>query len=227
MLSDAARIARALADQFDIQVQVKEINGLILLTGTVNSLEEREAAGRLASTLAPGWSIENGLDVAEIRPEDLAESVASDVLEPDFPDLSVQPDLKSAVADRQEEHEYERASRAGMSFFPPTDPVVAPAQLGELEVLGGFAATSLDDAEVERSEGDTLPGDEALTDAVRRELRADASTTDLPIRIFVRRGIAHLRGTVPSLEDAENAEAVASSVPGVRAVSEELRIAGL
>ena len=68
------------------------------------------------------------------------------------------------------------------------------------------------------------PGDEAIADAIRRELREDSSTTALEITVDVFRGVARLRGKVADLADAENAEAVASMVPGVREVREELKV---
>jgi osmotically-inducible protein OsmY len=114
-------------------------------------------------------------------------------------------------------------------YFAPTDPVIggntSDAQ-GNAIVLGGFEPTSLDDETVDASAEDNRPGDEALADAIRRELREDASTTDLQVHVRVVRGVAHLRGTVPSLEDAENAEAVASEVPGVIEVDEEFDVQG-
>lgn len=116
------------------------------------------------------------------------------------------------------------------AYFAPTDPVIgrnAGDAQGNAVVLGGFDATSLDDETVDPSAEDNRPGDEALADAIRRELREDASTTDLQIQVRVVRGVAHLRGTVPSLEDAENAEAVASDVPGVIEVDEDLDVQGL
>jgi osmotically-inducible protein OsmY len=64
-------------------------------------------------------------------------------------------------------------------------------------------------------------------DAIRRELREDAATTDLVIEVVVEQGIARLRGRVPGLEDADNAEAVAARVPGLRDVVEELEVATL
>lgn len=116
------------------------------------------------------------------------------------------------------------------AYFAPTDPVIesntSDAQ-GNVSVLGGFEATSMDDETVDASAEDNRPGDEALADAIRRELREDASTTDLQVHVHVVRGVAHLRGIVPSLEDAENAEAVASDVPGVIEVDEEFDIQGL
>jgi osmotically-inducible protein OsmY len=96
---------------------------------------------------------------------------------------------------------------------------------GRVQVLGGFGATSMDSVEVEPSASDAHPGDEALADTVRRELREDALTTDLVVDVAVVRGVACLRGTVPGLDDAENAEAVAARVPGVREVVEGLALA--
>lgn len=71
---------------------------------------------------------------------------------------------------------------------------------------------------------DNQPGDEALADAVRRELQEDVLTTALPIDVGVEEGVVHLYGTVEELEDAENAEEVASRVPGVLEVIDELEI---
>ncbi|HEX8034081.1 MAG TPA: BON domain-containing protein [Ktedonobacterales bacterium] len=116
------------------------------------------------------------------------------------------------------------------AYFAPTDPVIGSGPNEDptrAEVVGGFEPTSLDDVSVDPSAEDNRPGDEALADAIRRELREDASTTDLQIHVYVVNGVAHLRGTVPSLEDAENAEAVASEVPGVIEVDEELDVQGL
>ena len=79
---------------------------------------------------------------------------------------------------------------------------------------------------MEPSAEDNELGDEAVADAIRREIQENAETTDLRVDVTVEEGVAHLRGTVPSLEDAEAAEAVAAQVPGVREVSEELNMQG-
>src|SRR5258707_687831 len=80
---------------------------------------------------------------------------------------------------------------------------------------------------VERSASDGPPGDEALADAVRRELAEGSATTDLTIVVAVRQGVVHLRGQVPDLDDADNAEAVAARVPGIRDVVEELDVTNI
>ena len=113
------------------------------------------------------------------------------------------------------------------TYFAPTDPVIRADDKGSVNVLNGFEPTSLDDDSVDLSVEDARLGDEALADAVRRELREDASTTDLQVDVRVVNGVAHLRGIVPSLEDAEDAEAVASEVPGVVNVVDDLDVQGL
>lgn len=108
-------------------------------------------------------------------------------------------------------------------YFASTDPVIK-VKAGRTVVLGGFSETSMSSLDVDPSATGRDPGDEALADAVRRELEEDATTTDLAITVAVRRGVVHLRGTVADLIDADNAEDVAGRVPGVREVREELRI---
>ena len=53
----------------------------------------------------------------------------------------------------------------------------------------------------------------------RRSTRA--ATTDLPIEVWVKDGVAFLRGRVPGIEDAEE---VAGRLPEVRNVVEQLEI---
>jgi osmotically-inducible protein OsmY len=102
--------------------------------------------------------------------------------------------------------------------------VVSAAGPGNAEVLGGFSPTGGESVHPVRS-SDGQIGDEAIVDAVQSALRHDASTTDLQIEVTVLQGVVRLRGTVPDLDDADNAEAVASRVEGVVEVQEQLEIA--
>ena len=109
-------------------------------------------------------------------------------------------------------------------YVPPTDPVIAADAQGNVEVLGGFSETATDGLSPVPSASDGKLGDEAIEDAVRSALRRDAATTSLEIEVLVRDGVAHLRGRVSDLDDADNAEDVASRVPGVREVVEDLEV---
>jgi len=108
-------------------------------------------------------------------------------------------------------------------FFAPTDPVLRPGPHGEPEIAGGFSPTA--EAPTPAPSSDGQVGDEAIADAVRDALALDASTADLPVSVEVESGVVHLRGTLSSIEDGENAEAVASAVPGVTEVAEETELA--
>jgi len=109
------------------------------------------------------------------------------------------------------------------TFFAPTDPVLRAGPDGRPEIAGGFSPTA--EAPVPARSSDGRGGDEAIADAVRDALSLDASTADLQLIVGVDAGAVRLRGTVSSIEDAENAEAVASAVPGVTDVADETDLA--
>lgn len=115
------------------------------------------------------------------------------------------------VGDARDEEDAEGAE----PYFPPTDPVMNDRGR---EMIGGFERTSMDTLEVDPSTIDEEPGDEALADAVRRELREDATTSHLRLDVDVRRGVVFLRGRGEDVEDEDNAAYVASLVPGIREV---------
>ena len=112
------------------------------------------------------------------------------------------------------------------AYSPPTDPVVTTDMHGNTRVLGGFSSDSMESIEVERSSDGTL-GDEAITEAILRELREDAATTSLQLEVNVVKGVARLRGAVPDMVDAENAEEVAARVPGVTEVIDETKVSSI
>jgi hypothetical protein len=108
-------------------------------------------------------------------------------------------------------------------FFAPTDPVLRSGPHGEPEIAGGFSPTA--EAPTPERSSDGRVGDEAIADAVRDALALDAATADLTLSVHVASGAVRLRGTVSSIEDGENAEAVASAVPGVIDVADETELA--
>lgn len=228
-------IKRELEAQAGLSVIVEETNGTILLSGRVDSAEARQAAEDIATELAPGQRIDNDLEVDVVSPTEVSTSDAGRAVSADLPE-SVD-ELRAADSELEPDFTDQPLSTSGLEtsgvdtgeeddtvYFPPTDPVITTDAKGNVEVLGGFAPTSMDQVEVAPSALDGQPGDEALADAIRDELRRDALTTDLQIDVRVVRGVAHLRGVVTALEDAEHAEAVAADVPGVREVVEELTI---
>jgi osmotically-inducible protein OsmY len=224
-----------------LQVTVESSDGALVLNGVVDTEEARQAADDIAGLLAPDARIDNQLEVETILPTNLDDFVgeqptaelsetAADIeagggeLEPDFTDQASICDADQASGASSSDPE-DLASSGDAVYAPPIDPVVTTDAHGSAHVLGGFG--SGEEVEVESSASDRRPGDEALADAVRRELAEDAATAELTIFVAVRNGVAHLRGQVADLDDADNAESVAARVPGIREVVEELDVASV
>jgi osmotically-inducible protein OsmY len=226
-ISDAARIQREIAQQAGLNVLVDEDDGLLTLTGVVDSIEAMQAAEDIAQLAAPWLPIQNDLEVETELPVDVGdfqagESIAEVVV--DMAELTTDGELEPDFTDLPLETSPSEDDSGAEPLFAATDPVVTVDEHGRAHVLGGFSSDSMASLDVEPSAQDTHFGDEALVEAVRRELKEDAATTGLDIDVFVRRGLVHLRGWVPGAEDVDNAESVAERVPGVREVVDELEL---
>ncbi len=242
----ARRIQQRLAEQADIHIVVAQQQDVLLLSGRVRSAEERQIAEQIVSRMAPDQRIENNLDVERFLPmgsEGNGALIQDEVSDDEIPvsltgfeqegveieaDTSRLPletnEINVVDPDVRDDDEPEEPEPA---FFPSTDPVITANAQGTIDVLGGFAASSTNGIHVKHSAEDDRPGDEALADAIRRELREDALTTDLSIDVEVLAGVARLRGTVPDLTDAENAEEVANRIAEVREVIDDLTISSM
>ncbi len=230
-----ARIEEQLAES-GLQVAVEFSDGALILNGVVESEEARQAAADIASGVAPDTRIDNQVEIEVVLPTDIDEFASDDPsaemaessaeiraaggeIEPDF---SSRPIVTDPIEISGPSSGPEDIAESGETYVPPNDPVLKTDAHGRPVVLGGFDSSG-DDDDVDLS-SDGAAGDEALADAVRRELAEDAATTDLTILVAVRNGVAHLRGQVPDLDDADNAESVAARVPGIREVVEELDV---
>lgn len=212
----------------------------LVLSGQVDSEENRQAALDVAKALGEprGLTIDDAIEVMDVSPDGafVAEDGSVDRVDTDFayadpdanpdarfdPVFETDPDFTGDIGTSDSEE----AAAEAIPYFPPTDPVVRPTTGDEqLAVVGGFAETSMDD--LGDGAGFDARNDDDLARAVHRALAEDALTIDLPIRVGAKDGVVVLGGDVATLEDAENAEAVASRVGGVREVREELTLPGL
>src|SRR5215207_1034795 len=245
------RIEREIEQQTGLQVIVEETGNALLLSGLIDSPAAGQAAEDIARGLAPDRPITTSFDmeatypqpVGGVLPDDLSEANLAtegvDNLPEDADEIArvggeVEPDFTEQRLDTTGIEDFAEPlpldpdtvdilDETENVVTPPTDPVITGG--GETtQVLGGFEATADDGIGTARSASDGQYGDEAIADAVRQALRLDASTTDLRIQVDVVDGVVRLRGGVPGLEDADNAEEVASRVPGVQEVNEELRV---
>jgi osmotically-inducible protein OsmY len=237
--SSSARIEQQLAEA-GLQVSVEASDGALVLSGIVDTEEAKQAASDIVAQAAPNAQIDNQIEVETVLPTDIddfagdepsaemADSVAElqaagGELEPDFMHRPVTDPVEVVGADSSGADDI---SETGEVYSPPSDPVITTDLHGRTQILGGFESDSADDVSVDES-SDGRAGDEALADAVRRELAEDAATTDLTLVVAVRNGVAHLRGRVADMDDADNAESVAARVPGIREVVDEIDVAGV
>lgn len=218
----------------DIHIAVGEAEDRILLSGRVHTKKQRDEAEQIARKLAPDKKVDNLLEVA--RPSDNTppkrktsskqgiEIIEDNNTNPDFTEQPLETNPINVADDTV--LDLDQPAEPDPAYFPSTDPVITSNRTGSIDILGGFEATSMDDMNVAKSVENNLPGDEALIDAIQQELHEDALTTDLDITVKVVNRVAYLHGNVPSLEDVDDVEDVASRVPGVRDVIEELNIVG-
>lgn len=240
----STRIEREIRRQAELDVIVEETDGALMLSGMVDSSEDRDAALDIARDFAGSLRVEDNLEIERAvadgsgapdqdrfggaaagaaNPDDFADDLGG-ALEPDF---AAAPVMSDPVAAPGPGSDIDDAVQEGETYAPPTDPVITTDVHGDVQVLGGFSSDSMEELHVDPSSSDDRLGDGAIEEAIQRELREDAATTDLRIHVIVRNGIVHLRGTVAGAEDAEAAEEVASRVPGVLEVREELEVATL
>ena len=235
---DKAELEHALEETAGVHATIEVMQEQVVVSGLVRTTEEQQAAMEIMRELAPGMDVVDNLVIEDVLPEEIGDSRFSAVeaqglqgaqpgtsddesLEPgDFTDQETLRD-PSAASGPSGTHPDDELDDGDRNYVPPTDPV----RDREGEFLGGFQQTALDDNEAPHSE--ILPGapDEAIVEAVLSELHQDAATTALEIQVTSEDGVIYLDGTVADLDDAENAQAVASRVAGDVEIRDRLKIA--
>lgn len=237
---DIAAHIESLLNQTEIPLIVEVREGVARLTGRVESQRVRQAALDLARSVDGVLGIDDQIDYEVVAPDTYFEP-------PDDDEEFGYADRESLLDDISDTEptfegdvgawDFQEAIEEGEPYFPPTDPVVRPTtDEQELDVLGGFSETSMDemvtDPDLEpwanAGEPDVFSPrqDGDIQRDVENELREDSYTTDLPLHVNVVNGIVFLHGKVHSIDDAEYAEEVAGRVPGVAEVQDLTEVAG-
>lgn len=207
----AAALDQLLQDEAGIFAAVRVADGVAYLDGMVESAEQRLAASDLAAMVPGITRVENDLELEAFV-------------------LGAGPNLEDD-ADADLTNDPMVAAEEGEAYMAPTDPVVRPTTDAQgLAIVTGFDSTADDDypdLQATTALGAGPPGDEETRQEIVEALRSNAQTIDLTIDAVVENGIAYLRGTVPTMIDAEAAEDIASRVPAVREVVEQLKISAL
>lgn len=228
--SIAERVSEELHREANLHVVVEQKDDTLVLSGMVETAEDHDTAIDIAARTAPGYRIDDGIEVITYLPREDATNQAPVDGNPAETVVDVEDPNRELVGDFQSgpmtTDPIDVIENGEDTYSPPTDPVITTDAMGNTQTLGGTQATSFGTDVAPSASGERL-GDEAIADAIRAELREDAATTDLTIQVDVIDGVARLRGTVPDMVDAENAEAVAARVPGVVEVLEELQVENL
>lgn len=122
------------------------------------------------------------------------------------------------------------AAEEGLTYIPPTDPPTrASDDLEGIEIASGFGETSLEDPYDESHHDELLYGEDEVSARVRDALRADAATSEFAdqIHIVTIGSRVILGGVVDTIEDTDDAAAVAEQVEGVTEVEDRMRVRGL
>lgn len=214
-------------------IATADAQGEVILDGAVRTEQDFIEAEQLAQKVPGVTRVINRLVVQTLTGSmPMQRTVLS-------PEIAAEMELNHLIVERSVGENFTReigttdtaeATDEAEPYFPPTDPPTmrAPRDAQGFQVVGGFSQTSLDaPIGLEQVPDRLLGGDDEIARLIHLALREDASTTDLPIAVVVRAGVVRLHGVVQSLADAEQAEAIASQVPGVVEVIEDLDIAGL
>jgi hypothetical protein len=150
----------------------------------------------------------------------------------DQPDEPASEGLETLVADELRSGETDdprEATEEGLTYVPPMDPPVEPGTRGDPEVRAGFGMTRSDEPFDAEHHAAATSSEDERTQRVVEALAADAATSGLFDRLDIdtEGAVVTVAGGVDDLDDEEAVLAVASSVPGVQEVRNELRVEAL
>ncbi|MFL5777466.1 MAG: BON domain-containing protein [Chloroflexota bacterium] len=122
------------------------------------------------------------------------------------------------------------AAEEGLTYVPPTDPVVVPDPDDPegIQIAAGLGASTDEPFDADHH-SELLPTEDEMTDRVREALRADAATTRYAedLLIDTEAGVVTVRGEVDDVLDSDEIVAVAADVSGIVEVRDRLTVRGL
>ncbi|MHC1762780.1 MAG: BON domain-containing protein [Verrucomicrobiia bacterium] len=228
-------------DVFDVDVEVE--NGIVTLTGIVDSWAERERVATVTKGVNGVRSIRNGLsvDLSQDRPD---EAMPAGTGQRPEADLQPQDDSSGvrasrgrvSLSDAELESPIKRALRRDAGL--PVDAVQVQVRNGEATLSGQLGTLLARDRAVSlanavrgvtgvynriRVAPPTRP-DAAVRSDLREALENHPVTEDNNFDLQIQQGVATLRGTVQSWQQRQTAADMARSIRGVRGVRNELQV---
>jgi hypothetical protein len=114
----------------------------------------------------------------------------------------------------------------GLVYTPPNDPPVVPSDdLQGVEIAAGFGMSIEDEPEVANLPESVDDNDADAEDDIRKALSYNSETTHLDdVRVYVRNGIAYLRGTVLDEDDIAIVDEFVRDLDVVDEIRNELEV---
>jgi len=217
----AADVGRALLDDpatEAFEVNVTEQDGVVHLTGTVDSWAERTLAGRVASGVRGVRGLVNEIDVAVVNrtDEEIAREIdgllATDVLLDDA-------DITAEVHDGH------------VTLTGAVGSAVERKHAAEIAWVAGVRSVDADGLEARwwaqdqmtRDEHPT-PDDDAIRGAIEEAYLLSPRVQAFTLAVGVDDGRVTLDGTVDNLQARREAERIALNTVGVRSVTDEITV---
>lgn len=116
----------------------------------------------------------------------------------------------------------------GLVYTPPTDPPVIPSDdLQGVEIAAGFASSIEEDTlDLEDLPASGDPIDADIEKDIRKALRYNSETTHFDdVRVYVRDGVAYLRGTVLYEDDISIVDEFVRDLDAVDEIRNEIEVA--
>lgn len=191
-----------------VNVQVEK--GYVTLTGIVDVLSEKDYAERVVNSISGIKGVNNALTVGmdgEITDEQITQQVIGKFIS--------EPQLEA--------QEVGATTKRGAVYLQGRVKTLAEANIAR-----ELASTVMGVKDVVMNQlkiGDNLEGphdDATITNAVEVALSASEEVSARDVRTSCRNGVIYLDGTVNTLKEKETAGRLASTVPGVRQVVNNL-----
>jgi hypothetical protein len=185
---------------------------------TENNTENNEEFSEERAGKSGQWGDPTDAPVVEISFEEIME--LQDELEGDD---ALGDIIDTAHSDGSTENVHV-AMDQGLVYTPPTDPPVIPSDdLQGAEIAAGFASSIEDEPEIANLPERVDDNDTDAEDDIRRALLYNSETTHLDdVRVYVRDGVAYVRGSVFDDDDIAAVDALIRALDIVDEIQIEL-----
>jgi len=204
----------------DEAIKIRSIDGVVTLSGTVSSEDDREIAEKTAEALPGVKRVDNRIETLGDRPEERSDAwvqmkVKTALLyHRNVPGMGTEVDVKDGVVTLKGEAESQAQKELTTQY---TQDIVGVQKVNNLMVVNPATRKP------ERTLGAKID-DASITAQVKTMLLLHRSTEGLKTTVKTRNGVVVLTGGAKSLAEKDLATEIASDVDGVQSVVNEMTV---